>query len=82
MIQCLRRWIDEGDKLHLANGAKYFSAMMAAGISLTRVSSMSKAAARDLGEGEVAGAREIKGEGVGAGVWASARCQAWNKGQR
>lgn len=30
LMQCLRRWFDEGDKAHLANGGKYFSAMIAA----------------------------------------------------
>ncbi|KAI5056420.1 hypothetical protein GOP47_0028238 [Adiantum capillus-veneris] len=33
--QCIRRWIDERDPEHLKNGAKYFSALVAAGIALT-----------------------------------------------
>ncbi|MCO5612899.1 hypothetical protein L7F22_067171 [Adiantum nelumboides] len=33
--QCIRRWIDERDPEHLKNGAKYFSAVVAAGIGLT-----------------------------------------------
>ncbi|MCO5593008.1 hypothetical protein L7F22_047012 [Adiantum nelumboides] len=32
---CIRRWIDERDPEHLKNGAKYFSAVVAAGIALT-----------------------------------------------
>eukprot|EP00250_Pteridium_aquilinum_P016536 c23147_g2_i1 orf=256-2580(+) len=33
--QCIRRWIDERHGEHITNGAKYFSALVAAGIALT-----------------------------------------------
>lgn len=33
--QCVRRWIDERSSEHITNGAKYFSALVAAGIALT-----------------------------------------------
>lgn len=35
LMQCMRRWIDESDRMHLANGGKYLSAMVAAGARLT-----------------------------------------------
>ncbi|MCO5547340.1 hypothetical protein L7F22_000789 [Adiantum nelumboides] len=37
--QCVRRWFDERKSEHIKNGLKYFSAMLAAGISLTYKSS-------------------------------------------
>lgn len=33
--QCVRRWIDERQGEHIENGAKYFSALVAAGVALT-----------------------------------------------
>ena len=34
-FQCLRRWIDERQNIHILNSGKYFSAMVAAAVSLT-----------------------------------------------
>jgi hypothetical protein len=34
-MQCLRRWNDEGEMVHLANGGKYLSAMVAVGCRLS-----------------------------------------------
>ncbi|KAH7441799.1 hypothetical protein KP509_03G054900 [Ceratopteris richardii] len=42
LMQCSRRWIDEHDKMHLANGGKYLSAMVAAVVSLTYHNEMTK----------------------------------------
>jgi hypothetical protein len=33
--QCIRRWADEHDKMHLANGGKYLAAMVASVAALT-----------------------------------------------
>ncbi|KAI5073155.1 hypothetical protein GOP47_0011168 [Adiantum capillus-veneris] len=35
LMQCLRRWIEEGDRAHLTNGGKYLSAMVAAGARIS-----------------------------------------------
>ncbi|MCO5610429.1 hypothetical protein L7F22_064666 [Adiantum nelumboides] len=35
LMQCLRRWVEEGDQAHLANGCKYLSAMVAAGARIS-----------------------------------------------
>ncbi|MCO5552259.1 hypothetical protein L7F22_005771 [Adiantum nelumboides] len=42
IMQCFRRWVDEHDKMHLANGGKYLSATVAAAVSLTYHNEMSK----------------------------------------
>ncbi|KAJ7549499.1 hypothetical protein O6H91_07G056400 [Diphasiastrum complanatum] len=35
IMQCFRRWIDENDRAHIANGGKYLSAMIAVAVKLT-----------------------------------------------
>eukprot|EP00249_Psilotum_nudum_P004394 c17923_g1_i1 orf=111-2138(-) len=35
LMQCLRRWIDERDKSHIANGGKYLSALLAVLMRIT-----------------------------------------------
>ncbi|KAI5056457.1 hypothetical protein GOP47_0028742 [Adiantum capillus-veneris] len=42
IMQCFRRWIDEHDKMHAANGGKYLSATVAAAVSLTYHNEMTK----------------------------------------
>ncbi|KAI5078719.1 hypothetical protein GOP47_0006390 [Adiantum capillus-veneris] len=35
LMQCLRRWVDERDHMHLVNGGKYLSAVVAVGCRIT-----------------------------------------------
>ncbi|KAH7315041.1 hypothetical protein KP509_21G031500 [Ceratopteris richardii] len=35
LLQCVRRWVDERDGVHLANGGKYLSAIIAVGSRIT-----------------------------------------------
>ncbi|MCO5551896.1 hypothetical protein L7F22_005403 [Adiantum nelumboides] len=35
LMQCLRRWVDERDHMHLVNGGKYLSAIVAIGCRIT-----------------------------------------------
>ncbi|MCO5587368.1 hypothetical protein L7F22_041317 [Adiantum nelumboides] len=42
IMQCFRRWVDEHDKMHVANGGKYLSATVAAAVSLTYHNEMTK----------------------------------------
>ncbi|XP_024533310.1 phosphate transporter PHO1-like [Selaginella moellendorffii] len=37
LLQCLRRWIDERNRAHIANGGKYLSAMVAVGSRLSYI---------------------------------------------
>lgn len=37
LMQCVRRWFEEGDRAHIANGLKYLSAMVAVATRMTYV---------------------------------------------